>query len=131
MATQKQIAANRENAARSTGPLTKEGKQVSRHNALKHGLLSKVVLLMDEEQSVYLGFAAQMREQLKPDSEMEELLVDRIVTSTWRLRRAIRVESSLFDELREDLDTPLSRVGINPTASRSCRATKSHLSAVC
>lgn len=40
MATEKQIAANRRNATRSTGPRTPEGKERSRMNALRHGLSS-------------------------------------------------------------------------------------------
>lgn len=38
MATEKQIAANRANAKRSTGPKTAVGKSRSRRNAFRHGL---------------------------------------------------------------------------------------------
>jgi hypothetical protein len=38
MASEKQIAANRRNAARSTGPRTAAGKTRSRMNAKRHGL---------------------------------------------------------------------------------------------
>jgi hypothetical protein len=40
MASDKQIAANRRNATKSTGPRTQEGKARSRLNALRHGLAS-------------------------------------------------------------------------------------------
>jgi hypothetical protein len=38
MASEKQIAANRRNAQRSTGPRTAAGKSISSRNALRHGL---------------------------------------------------------------------------------------------
>ena len=38
MATAKQIAANRRNAQRSTGPRTAAGRSMSSRNALRHGL---------------------------------------------------------------------------------------------
>jgi hypothetical protein len=42
MATEKQIAANRKNAARSTGPRTMSGKKRSSKNALRHGLAASL-----------------------------------------------------------------------------------------
>jgi hypothetical protein len=38
MATEKQIAANRQNALKSTGPRSPAGKRRSSHNAYRHGL---------------------------------------------------------------------------------------------
>lgn len=38
MASERKITANRENARRSTGPRTNQGKKRARQNALRHGL---------------------------------------------------------------------------------------------
>lgn len=104
MATENQIASNRDNAQLSTGPRTQEGKNASRFNALKHGLLSKHILLSDEDRDAYSTFASELRDQLRPETQIEEVLVDRIITSAWRLRRVVRVETRLFSDLREDTD---------------------------
>src|SRR5262249_54518380 len=48
MMSLEKVAANRRNAQRSTGPCTPEGKRISRRNALKHGILSREVLLASE-----------------------------------------------------------------------------------
>ena len=44
MASEKQIAANRANAKRSTGPKTLAGKMVSSRNAYRHGLSGSLPL---------------------------------------------------------------------------------------
>ena len=41
--SERKLLANRANAKRSTGPRTEAGKAASRRNALKHGILSRVV----------------------------------------------------------------------------------------
>lgn len=93
----KQIAANQQNAQKSTGPKTTDGKSVSKMNALKHGILSKAVLVRGihaKESSRELS-ALQQRfwDELNPVGPVEEMLVDQIVTAHWRLRRALTAES--------------------------------------
>ena len=44
----RKIEANRANAEKSTGPKTAEGKAMSRMNAIKHGILSREVVLRGE-----------------------------------------------------------------------------------
>jgi hypothetical protein len=49
MPSDAQIAANRRNAQRSTGPRTPEGQAAVRFNALSHGLSARAVLLPGED----------------------------------------------------------------------------------
>lgn len=98
MTTDKQIQANRENA-KLGGVKTEEGKAVSKYNALKHGLLSKEVLLKGEDEKTLIGIGRKLRAELAPQTELELLLVDRIVANTWRLRRAMSKEKeSVFND---------------------------------
>jgi hypothetical protein len=93
----KQLAANRRNAQKSTGPKTPNGRTVSKMNALKHGILSKEVLVRGkharENEREFYALQARFQEHLKPVGPLEEMLVDRIVTAHWRLRRALKAES--------------------------------------
>lgn len=95
--TPKQLAANRRNAAKSTGPRTHQGKAVSKLNALKHGILSKEVLVRglsyQESQREFAALHQRFQDQLQPAGPVEEMLVDQIVTTHWRLRRALTAEA--------------------------------------
>lgn len=81
-----------ENNEHKGGPKTSEGKDVSKMNALKHGLLSKEVLLKEDDPKLLEELSEGIRKVFLPVGTMEEILVDRIISSTWRLRRAIQVE---------------------------------------
>lgn len=96
MTTEKQIEANRQNALKSSGPTTSEGKIRSSKNALKHGLLSKDLVVYGERQSEYQLFRQSLIDTFLPEGPIELLLVEKIANYAWRHRRAIQAESSFF-----------------------------------
>jgi hypothetical protein len=96
MTSEKKAETNRRNALKSTGPKTPEGKDAVRMNALKHGLLSQEILLPGEDEEALRELGHNLRAELQPVGELENLLVDRIIASYWRLRRLGRVEAGIF-----------------------------------
>ncbi len=98
MITTKQLQANRQNAQRSTGPKSLEGKEVVSTNALKHGILSKKLLIRDESSEDFDSLKESMYTDLQPIGATEELLVEKIVITIWRLKRLIHAECSALSE---------------------------------
>jgi len=96
VATEKQKAANRKNAARSTGPKTEEGKEKTRLNALKHGLTGALVVLPDEDQKEFDTLRNAVYSDFDPQGVAEEILAERIVSTTWKLYRLDRTEASVL-----------------------------------
>jgi hypothetical protein len=96
MTSERKAEANRKNALKSTGPKTPEGKAAVRLNALKHGLLSREILLPGEDEAALRELGGRLRAELQPAGELENLLVDRITSLFWRLRRLGRVEAGIF-----------------------------------
>jgi hypothetical protein len=96
MTSAKKAQANRQNALKSTGPKTPGGKAAVRLNAVRHGLLSREILLPGEDEGALRELNDRLRDELQPVGEMESLLVDRVVTGYWRLRRLGRVEAGIF-----------------------------------
>ena len=96
MTSDKQARANQQNALKSTGPKTPEGKAAVRHNARKHGLLSQEMLLPGEDETAFKELGESLREELQPVGELENLLVERIIAAHWRLRRISRAETGIF-----------------------------------
>ena len=96
MTSEKKAEANRQNARKSTGPKTLEGKEAASRNALRHGILSKLVLLPGEDGEALRELGESLRTELQPDGELENLLVDRIIATVWKLRRLDRVEAGIF-----------------------------------
>ncbi len=96
MATERQIAANRLNAQRSTGPKTPEGKAVASRNPVTHGLTSHSGLLPGETLEDFSDLRARVLAELAPDSAIEIELAERIASLLWRLRRVPAFEAALL-----------------------------------
>ena len=99
MTTAAQVAANRLNAQKSTGPRTAEGKAAVTQNAVQHGLRAQAVVLPGEDGQEYARYRGHMKEQLQPADIQEIELAERIVGLSWRLRRAGRYHDAVFEAL--------------------------------
>jgi hypothetical protein len=103
MSSFRQIEANRRNARKSTGPMTEEGKQRSRGNAVRHGLTAETVIGALEDAADYQAFEAAIIADYDAQSAVERELVLRLASALWRLRRATTMETGLFEIQAEHL----------------------------
>src|SRR3974390_387754 len=101
MSSFKQIEANRNNALKSTGPTTEEGKEHSRRNAVRHGLTAETVIADLEDAADYQAFEAAIIADYDAQTAVERELVLRLASVLWRLRRAIGIESGIFESVTE------------------------------
>ena len=103
MVSERKRQANRSNAKRSTGP---KDTRRTRYNAQKHGLLSQAAIIQTgdakEDPRELESLLEALREDLEPEGRLEEILVDRIASCVWRLRRAQRAE---VGEIRRGADS--------------------------
>ena len=94
MATEAQIRANQENAQKSTGPTSIEGKKKSSMNAVTHGIFSNIAILPGEDEA----FIQKLREDIlatyQPQDTMELCLVDRIYIAMMRQVRFCQAEAA-------------------------------------
>jgi hypothetical protein len=97
MATDKQIAANRANAAKSTGPRSRTGKAISSQNAARHNLLAKSFVLKSECPERFGAFVESFYAEYHPSTPTETALVDTMATARWRLIRMSNLEASIID----------------------------------
>ena len=96
MTSKKQVDSNRLNARQSTGPSTAKGKTAIKHNAVRHGLTANTLVLPGENAEEFELLRDQFIDDFKPETVLEQCLVERLVTAAWRLRRVLRVETGMF-----------------------------------
>ncbi len=95
-ASEARLRANRENAKKSTGPRTEEGKQHSRVNAARHHFTAQVISLPEEEMQALQECIRQFMEEYKPVGYHETNLVHMLAQSQYRLHRLAYSEHNLF-----------------------------------
>src|SRR5437773_4314005 len=107
--SEKQLAANRANAARSTGPRTAQGKARSAQNARSHGFTAStfaVVRLEDLDEIARL--TADLTAVYQPFNSQELFALERMALAQQAILRAARLEAGLFTAC---LDQALDHTG--------------------
>ncbi len=97
MTTWKQIAANRLNAQRSTGPTTAKGKAAVRQNAFRHGFCSKIPRLSDESDDDIQHLLSALVEEYRPVGIGEEILVYKMAQHFFFQQRAANLLARKLD----------------------------------
>jgi hypothetical protein len=95
-ASKAQIAANRANSQLSSGPKTEAGKAKSSVNAVKSALTGRTVLLPTDEVPAYELLIQSMIDLYHPASYEENLLVQSLADTDWRLRRIPGLEAGIY-----------------------------------
>ncbi len=117
MATEKQIAANRANAQKSTGPRSVEGKIRAARNAVRHALSAGYAVLRIEAPDELERLQSDAIARYQPIDAEEMFAVERIALAKLAILRAARLEAGMFtnalnDSLNDNNVTPF--VSLHP-----------------
>jgi hypothetical protein len=99
-----QIKANRQNAKRSTGPTSIQGKLKVSQNAITHGIFAASPLLPNENAEEFKNLSQGIAEIYPPVDAIAAGLVERIILAIWRQKRlriaeAAKLEISMTPEI--------------------------------
>jgi hypothetical protein len=106
-------AAARANGAKSRGPVTAEGKQRSSRNAVKHGLLARILTLTEADARLYESLQQNYIERFQPRDQPEYDLIEELVYAKWQIRQAWMMHARTlslqmmadYDELNGEWDS--------------------------
>ena len=92
----KKVLANRNNAKKSTGPRTENGKAWAKRNAVKHGLRAENIITVGESKIEFEELKDQFVKELQPIDIISMQLVNRIVLTAWNLQRSDKIQSGML-----------------------------------
>ena len=116
MSTPLKRLTNRLNSKKSTGARTSAGRRTVSRNATRHGMLTNSVLLPGESEERFSQMSANFDNELAPQSETEQALVDMMTTARWRQMRLWGIERAAINQ--EMLDQ-LAKTSLLDAASQS------------
>ena len=85
------------NGRKSRGPKTPKGKARAARNNLRHGILSRNILLESESPELFRKLLHGLRAEHQPATLTEAALVDTMAIARWRQMRLWSMEKSTFD----------------------------------
>ncbi len=95
-----QLAANRANSQKSTGPKTESGLAISSQNRTTHGLARHngvFRLLTTEDPEKFATLKSALEKEHKPETETESILVNNMAESHWLSERAEKLIDTTND----------------------------------
>jgi len=92
MVSPRKLAANAQNATKSTGPRTTGGKRRSKMNATAHGLRAIAPVLPGEDPAAWDAFRAGVAADLRATGVLETELAERVAALTWHEMEAAAPE---------------------------------------
>jgi hypothetical protein len=92
------------------GPVTQEGKEVVKWNAVRHGLRSPAPVVPSiERREDWEQHRDGVLESLQPEGHLEMVLAERVALLSWRLNRVIRFETESIALYQERVEDDLAR----------------------
>src|SRR5215475_6466415 len=100
------LRANRENGAKSRGPVSEAGKRRSSLNAYRSGIHGQIVCATAEELEVFQKHTCDVFAEYEPVGPTENFLVSSISDNMWRISRIRAIEAGIFaNGFRENIDS--------------------------
>lgn len=117
MLTEKQLAANRANALKSTGPRSASGKARSARNAKTHGLFQPIANLTGRDLNRFNRLSRAYRNHYRPSDDVETDIVGQMIQARWRYLLSQKLLAGFFDQKVDDC--PVTNREINRSLARA------------
>ena len=108
MATMRQAAANRQNAQKSTGPKTEEGKAQSRQNGMTHGLTT-TAFVSNKYAAKFEERKAAWKSNFSPADQWQDFQLSQVVLCSIRLEQCQSADQKRRVELTKAATEPGSK----------------------